>query len=156
MNKIPHPDVLPGIGYPDKNKILETVCNHYGIPVVALYKRTRERKISEPRMVVMALFKYALGWTNDMIAIEFMLNNASVVHGRKNVRNIFLTNRTARERIDSLLKDLFLFEDERKIIIEKIVEFKTRSGFETSKPQTNGHNISKKSNYRWVQDSPSR
>lgn len=127
MNKIPHPDVLPGIGYPDKNKILETVCNHYGIPVVALYKRTRERKISEPRMVVMALFKYALGWTNDKIAIEFRITDASVVHGRHAVRDLYLTDRLFRDSLSDLLSDVFLFENDRNIFLDRLLNFRKLS-----------------------------
>lgn len=121
MTKIPHPDVIPGIAYPNKNKILEEVCNHYGIPVVALYKRTRERKISEPRMVVMALFKYALGWTNEQIGFEFRITTASVVHGRKTVKNLYQTNRSKRQKIDDILKALIYLETERVAIVDRIL-----------------------------------
>lgn len=122
MTKVPHPDVIPGIAYPSKNKILEEVCNHYGIPVVALYKRTRERKISEPRMVVMALFKYALGWTNEQIGIEFRITTASVVHGRKTVRDLYLRNNSFRKHISSILDSLFLWQQDRSEILDKILE----------------------------------
>lgn len=124
MTKIPHPDVIPGIAYPNKNKILEEVCNHYGIPVVALYKRTRERKISEPRMVVMALFKYALGWTNEQIGFEFRITTASVVHGRKTVRNLYLTDRTFKVCIDELLESIFFIESDRNTFKDRLLSSK--------------------------------
>jgi len=122
MTKIPHPDVIPGIAYPSKNKILEEVCNHYGIPVVALYKRTRERKISEPRMVVMALFKYALGWTNEQIGFEFRITTASVVHGRKTVRNLYITDKGKRQLIIQIMNSLFYAESNRVEIINRLID----------------------------------
>lgn len=125
MTKIPHPDVIPGIAYPSKNKILEEVCNHYGIPVVALYKRTRERKISEPRMVVMSLFKYALGWTNEQIGFEFRITTASVVHGRKTVRNLYLTDRIFRNSLDEVLLDLFSRRIDKEDFLNSMLEFKS-------------------------------
>ena len=122
MKSIPHPDVIPGIAYPSKSKILEEVCNEYSIPVMDLYKRTRERKISEPRMLVMALLKSALDWTNDEISLEFQITNASVVHGRKTIQDLYLTNKSKKELIDRIASIVIPSDSIRAEVIKRMID----------------------------------
>jgi len=122
MNKIPHPDVLPGIGYPDKNKILETVCNHYGIPVVALYKRTREREFVEPRQLSTSIMKYACGMTHKDLSFEFRQSNGTIWHAKNTVINLYSSNSEYRNRVNEIMEILFPFAEERESILAKMLD----------------------------------
>ncbi|KAF0193955.1 MAG: hypothetical protein FD166_3621 [Bacteroidetes bacterium] len=121
MTIIPHPDILPGVYYPDKKKILKEVASSYDLPVESLYEHTRKRTISEPRMITLTICKYALSLTNDDLGFEFMITAASVVHARKTVRNLYLTDKAFKAKLDSILVRLFIWDSDRIRIIGQIL-----------------------------------
>lgn len=121
MTIIPHPDVLPGVYYPDKKKILKEVAGYYDMPIESLYEHTRRRAISEPRMITLTICKYALSLTNDDLAFDFKITSASVVHARKTIRNLYLTDKAFKSKIDSILVRLFIWRSDRERIIGQIL-----------------------------------
>lgn len=121
MTIIPHPDIIPGVYYPDKKKILKEVAGFYDMKVESLYEHTRKRAISEPRMIALTICKYALLLTNDDLGFDFMMTAASVVHARKTVRNLYLTDKTFKAKLDSILIRLFIWESDRFRIIGQIL-----------------------------------
>lgn len=122
MTNIPHPDVIPGIYIPSKDRIAEKVAEEYDISVDDLYIKTRRTKIVEPRQVFISIAKYALDLTNQEIADMFGQTNATVVHARKCLRNFYVTNKHYRKKIDFLLQKLFLFESDREMILNKMLD----------------------------------
>lgn len=119
--KIPPAHIIPGVLYPDKRKILEVVAESYFIPVEAIYEHTRARTISEPRMVFIAIIKYALYLTNQDIAIELKMGDSNPVHARKTVRNLYLTDKAFKIKFDLIINRLFIWESDRVRIINQLL-----------------------------------
>lgn len=122
MTNIPHPDIIPGVYIPSKDRIAEKVAEAYQISVEDLYVRRRLTRIVEPRQLFVAICKYALEMTNDEIARDFGQTNATVVHARKCVMNFYKTNRIYRSKVDLILQKLFLFESDREMILNKMLD----------------------------------
>jgi hypothetical protein len=119
--KIPPAHIIPGVLYPDLKKILEVVACTYYIQIDAIYEHTRQRAISEPRMVFITIIKYALYLTNQDIAIELKMGDSNPVHARKTVRNLYLTDKAFKVKFDSIIHRLFIWESDREMIISQLL-----------------------------------
>jgi len=122
MTNMPHPDVVPGVYLPSKERITEMIADYYSLSVEELHAKTRLNKIVEPRQLVVSICKYALSMTNEELAIDFGQTNATIVHARKCVMNFYKTNKTYRARVNAILEKIFLFEVDRIMIIGKITD----------------------------------
>ena len=121
MTIIPPAHILPGVQFPDKKKIIQEVANAYNLPVEALYEHTRKRTISEPRMVAIAVLKISIDVSNFDLGEEFGITGATVVHARKTVKNLYLINKSFRVKFDSILAGLFIWESDRQMISQSII-----------------------------------
>lgn len=85
-----------------------------------MYKNTRKTRICEPRMVSMVLLRTVLGWSLERIGGEFDRSSANTVNAVNRVRDLYLTDKEFKRRINAILDNLIFDEMERQKVKERI------------------------------------
>ena len=98
----------------------KTVCRVYGIEIHELHSKSQRRRVSEPRLVSMAI---QMAYNIDPYAISsnYTLNRTTCYHAKKFVRNLYGNNNLFRSRINCIISDLKLDERVRIALTSKSV-----------------------------------
>jgi chromosomal replication initiation ATPase DnaA len=89
-----------------QDTIDQVVCRHYGTKADDIKHRSRRRFLVEPRQICMTLRMVLLGHTQHMVGLTYRLDHATALHAKRSFCNIYDTDKTFRERIWSILKEL--------------------------------------------------
>ena len=68
--------------------ILSVVCKHSGLNIIQLKKRTRKRNICQYRQLAFYFLLKYTRLTTSKVGEIFILNHATVIHGRKNALSL--------------------------------------------------------------------
>ena len=113
------PYIFPGIGH-TKTSIINTVAGVYGIPLELIYKKTNKRESSEPRMIFMVFSKPLCRLSDSGVTLPFMMSHCAYHHARKTIGSLWKSNKTVREKVLSVGRNLGLSDEQ----IVKIVKSK--------------------------------
>jgi hypothetical protein len=115
------PYIAPGITH-SKDRILIKIAAIYKLEVKDLYIKTRVTRIVEPRQISIAIMKHACKMANNDLSLEFNQSDSNIVHARKCVMNFYSNDRNFRKRVDDILEAIFPFQEERAMILNKMLD----------------------------------
>ena len=102
-------------------EISKAVASEYHICESDLYKKSKCRHISEPRMVTIALCIATGKLKAKELSFIFDMEPCSVNHATRTVRDLTRLNTEFRLRIVSVLQKISDSQDYREMIIERLI-----------------------------------
>lgn len=91
----------------DNRKILDSVCEFYGLPIKLIKGDKRDRGIARPRQVLMYLLKNNTGMTLVEIA-DFLggRDHTTIMHGVRKIEQLVVSDERIKNEVDNLWKKI--------------------------------------------------
>ena len=105
----------------NKMNIPGAVSHEYGISEQDLHQKSKKRKITEPRMITIALIVATGQAQQKDMATEFNLESATICHAVNTVRSMVRLNAKFRGRIVAILTNLSDSKPYRESIMERLL-----------------------------------
>lgn len=111
------------------NMIIDCVCNEYSITKEMLPARTKKQAICDARHIIAALLSVTFEGqlTQQQITKFVPLHDRTMVsHARQKISCLMLFNKAFRARMERILSSLEPDDEERALLISKLVDFHYR------------------------------
>lgn len=100
--------------------VIEIVCRHFDVTPQELAVKTRKRRITEPRQVLLIIrncgYNISLNHSKD----DLPLSHSAVAHSRSTVVNLYDTDKAFRERLDVILQELNFSKGNKTKLFKKL------------------------------------
>lgn len=129
--------VAPGLIITEE-AILQAICFEYGISREMLFERIRNREITEPRFVAVALIIAVLN-VRQVKLLESMsvYKNRSVYsYIRKTVKGLYEVNKDFRKKIDAIIDSIDADPAEKELWIQRMLTIETRRVYSSIRMQS--------------------
>ena len=99
---------------------IEVVCKHFNVQPDELSIKTRKRRITEPRQVLLIIRNCGYGISLNHSKEGFPLTHCAVAHSRRTVINLYDTDKGFRLKVDLILDDLNFSKQSRQKLFKKL------------------------------------
>ena len=108
---------------PTFDEMLKVVLEYYDVTKENIFGDSRERKYVEPRHVLMSIAREAYSLKGNKLSMRFNRTYASVLNGRKKVRDFYLSDKLFRRRLNEIMTLIFESEERQEDVLLGIATY---------------------------------
>jgi chromosomal replication initiation ATPase DnaA len=106
--------------------IIEAIAKKYGIPEDSIYQKSKKRKVSEPRMLAIAMLVSSGEFKQKDMVPMFNLKPPAVSLAISSVRCLVRYNHDFRSKVVEILVLISDCKEHREHVIEQLMSLRTR------------------------------
>jgi chromosomal replication initiation ATPase DnaA len=104
--------------------IIEAVTQVYGIEEEFIFKKSRCKKSSEPRMICVALYRATGLMSGKKLSAYFGLTSASLFNAAKKTSNYIKYDSGFREKVNLILASMYDSKERREHVVNQMLNYR--------------------------------